>query len=716
MDPAKVEAVEKWPVPKSVTEIRSFLGLAGYYRRFVEGFARLAAPLTALTRKDRRYEWTDRCEQSFREIKRRLISAPVLTIPEEGEKFDIYSDASKTGLGAVLMQNGKVIAYASRQLKDHERNYPTHDLEFPTVVFALKLWRHYLYGVQCQIYTDHQSLKYFFTQKELNMRQRQWLELVKDYDCEILYHPGKANRVADALSRNPALRTPVETELLPKQLQQEINLLDLELISGKLASLRLQPVLQDEIREAQKGDPIMDGYRKEIVDNARSNFSLSKDGILLYQRRICVPDQEGIKKQILAEAHSTPYSVHPGATKMYQDLKQHFWWRRMKNDIVDYVSRCLTCQKVKAEHQRPAGSLQPLEIPEWKWEHLAMDFVTGLPRTSEGYDAIWVVVDRLTKSAHFIPIKITYSLERLAELYVAKVVKLHGVPVSIVSDRDSRFTSNFWRSVQEAMGSELRYSTAFHPQTDGQSERTIQTLEDMLRACTVDFKGAWSMKLPLIEFSYNNSYQASIGMAPYEALYGRKCRSPVHWYDTREKQLHKTEFIQEAIETVQKIRRRLETAQSRQKSYADKRRRPLEFSVGDSVFLKVAPMKGVMRFGKKGKLSPRYIGPFEIIERIGKVAYRLALPPELASVHSVFHVAMLRKYISDPSHVLQHEPIQIHEDLSYEEQPVQILAREERKLRSRSIPMVKVQWKNHNVAEATWEVEEEIRQKYPHLF
>ena len=238
----------------------------------------------------------------------------------------------------------------------------------------------------------------------------------------------------------------------------------------------------------------------------------------------------------------------------------------------------------------------------------------------------------------------------------------------------------------------------------------------MLRACVMDFKGAWNKKLSLIEFSYNNSYQASIGMPPYEALYGRKCRSPIHWYETREKQLHKTEFIQEAVESIQKIHQRMKTAQDRQKSYADKRRRPLEFNEEDEVFLKIAPMKGVMRFGKKGKLSPRYIGPFQIVKRIGKVAYRLALPPELAAVHDVFHVSMLKKYIPDPSHVIKHEPIQIHEDMTYEEQPVQILAREEKRLRNRSIPLVKILWRNQKVEEATWEREDEMRRKYPHLF
>ena len=218
---------------------------------------------------------------------------------------------------------------------------------------------------------------------------------------------------------------------------------------------------------------------------------------------------------------------------MYKGLKEHFWWAGMKRDVAEYVAKCLICQKIKAEHQRPGGELQPIEIPEWKWEQIAMDFIVGLPKTTKNHDAIWVIVDRLTKSAHFLPIKMTSSLEQLAELYVQEIVRLHGVPKSIISDRDARFTSKFWKGVQQAMGTKLKFSTAFHPQTDGQTERTNQILEDMLRACVLEFKGAWNKYLPLIEFSYNNSYQATIGMAPYEALYGRKCRSPVQRSDRK---------------------------------------------------------------------------------------------------------------------------------------------------------------------------------------
>ena len=401
---------------------------------------------------------------------------------------------------------------------------------------------------------------------------------------------------------------------------------------------------------------------------------------------------------------------------MYQDLKQRYWWPGMKRDVVDFVSKCLTCQQIKAEHQRPAGLLQPLEIPEWKWEQVTMDFVSGLPKTVRGCDSIWVIVDRLTKSAHFLPVRVTYTLDKLAEIYVREIVRLHGVPKSIVSDRDSRFTSKFWKSLQNALGTRLKFSTAFHPQTDGQSERTIQTLEDMLRAYALDFQGAWDKYLPLAEFSYNNSYHATIGMAPYEALYGRKCRSPIHWHEAGERKYLGPELVEQATEAVEKIQQHMKTSQNRQKNYADKRRKPLEFTVGEQVFLKVSPMRGIMRFGKKGKLSPRYVGPFEILERIGPVAYRLALPPSMTGVHDVFHVSMLRKYIRDPSHVIQHQEIEITPEVKYEAQPERILDRQEKKLRNKTIPLVKVQWKNLTPEEATWELEREMKSKYPTMF
>ncbi|KAL0556362.1 hypothetical protein IC582_004875 [Cucumis melo] len=695
VDPAKIEAVTNWPRPSTVSEIRSFLGLAGYYRRFVEDFSRIANPLTQLTRKGTPFVWSPACESSFRELKQKLVTAPVLTVPDGSGSFVIYSDASKKGLGCVLMQQGKVVAYASRQLKSHEQNYPTHDLELAAVVFALKIWRHYLYGEKIQIYTDHKSLKYFFTQKELNMRQRRWLELVKDYDCEILYHPGKANVVADALSRKVAHSAALITKQTPllRDFERAEIAVSVGEVTSQLAQLSVQPTLRQKIIVAQLNDPYLVEKRRMVETGQGENFSISSDDGLMFEGRLCVPEDSAVKTELLTEAHSSPFTMHPGSTKMYQDLRSVYWWRNMKREVADFVSRCLVCQQVKAARQRPAGLLQPLSVPGWKWESVSMDFITGLPKTLKGYTVIWVVVDRLMKSAHFVPGKPTYT-----------------------ANRDTRFTSKFWKGLQLALGTRLDFSTTFHPQTDGQTERLNQILEDMLRACVLEFSGSWDSHLHLMEFAYNNSYQATIGMAPFEALYGKCCRSPVCWGEVGEQRMLGPELVQTTNAAIQKIRARMLTAQSRQKSYADVRRKNLEFEVGDMVFLKVTPMKGVLRFVKKGKLSLRFVGPFEILERIGPVAYRLALSPSFSAVHDVFHVSMLRRYVADPTHVVDFEPLQISENLSYKEQPVEVLAREVKKLRSREISLVKVLWQNHGVEEATREREEDMRAQYPELF
>ncbi|XP_047326921.1 uncharacterized protein LOC124930637 [Impatiens glandulifera] len=716
VDPAKVEALKGWAAPTSVTEVRSFLGLAGYYRRFIKGFSKIALPLTTLTRKDHKFVWTEECAESFETLKNSLISAPVLTIPDEVGNFIVFTDASKHGLGAVLMQNGNVVAYASRQLKTHEKNYPTHDLELAAVVFSLKIWRHYLYGEKCQIFTDHQSLKYLFNQKEINMRQRRWLELVKDYDCEIIYQPGKANVVADALSRKSSTLNQITSQ---PNLVLEFERLNLAVIEPKkeciLATLAIVPDLIDKIRLGQAQDPQLTLWRQRDEKKGTSLYT-TKNNLVYHKDRLWVPSVDSLRQEVLAEAHYTPYSINPGSTKMFKDLQMLYWWPGMKRDIMKYVSECLTCQQVKIEHQKPAGLLCPLPIPVSKWDDISMDFVVGLPVTLRKMNAIWVIVDRLTKSAHFLPVKTTFTMTQYAELYLQEIVRLHGVPARIVSDRDPRFTSHFWESLHKGLGTKLAFSTAFHPQTDGQSERVIQILEDLLRACLIDYGGNWEPRLPLIEFAYNNSFQTSIGMAPFEALYGKKCRTPLHWDEVGERVVIGPELVANTVALVSKIRERLLTAQSRQKSYADKKRRDLKFERGDHVFLKVSPCKGIIRLGKKGKLNPRYIGPFEILEEVGDVAYRLALPPSLDTVHNVFHVSNLRKYVPNPTHVIHHEEVQWAPDLAYEEVPTQILATQIRKLRNKEIKMVKVLWSNHSSDEATWEVEQDMQRDYPQLF
>ncbi|GJR96115.1 putative reverse transcriptase domain-containing protein [Tanacetum coccineum] len=594
------------------------------------------------------YQRVKKEETAFQTLKQKLCSAPILALPEGSENFVVYCDASHKGLGAVLMQKEKVIAYASRQLKIHEKNYTTHDLELGAVVFALKMWRHYLYGTKCVVFTDHKSLQHILDQKELNMRQRRWLELLSDYDCELRYHPGKANVVADALSRKSR----------PKPLRVRALVMTI--------GLNLPARILNAQVEARKEE----NYRTEDLCGMIKNLEPRADGTLCLKNRSWIPCFGDLRALIMHESHKSKYSIHPGSDKMYQDLKKLYWWPNMKAEIATYVSKCMTCAKVKAEYQKPSGLLVQPKIPEWKWENITMDFVTKLPKTASGQDMIWVIVDRLTKSAHFLPAKENDSMEKLTRQYLKEVVSRHGVPVSIISDRDGRFVSQFWQSLQEAFGTQLDMSTAYHPETDGQSERTIQTLEDMLRACVIDFGKGWDRHLPLIEFSYNNSYHTSIKAAPFEALYGRKCRSPICWAEVGDAQLTGPEIIRETTEKIIQIKHRLQASRDRQKSYADKRRKPLEFQVGDKVMLKVSPWKGVIHFGKRGKLNPRYIGSFKILAKVRTVSYRLELLEKLSRVHSTFHVPNLKKCLSDEPLAIPLDEIHIDEKLNFIEEPV----------------------------------------------
>jgi hypothetical protein len=423
----------------------------------------------------------------------------------------------------------------------------------------------------------------------------------------------------------------------------------------------------------------------------------------------------------MEEAHNTPYSIHPGGTKMYQDLKEIFWWHGMKRDIASFIARCDICQRVKAKHQCPAGLLQPLQVPVWKWDEVGMDFITGLPRSNRGQYSIWVIVDRLTKVAHFLPVKTTFNGNRLADLYISRIVSLHGVPKRIVSDRGTQFTSRFWKKLHEALGTKLSFSTAYHPQTGGQTERVNQILEDMLRACVLAYGTKWEDCLPFAEFSYNNSSQASLQMAHFEALYGRKCRTPLNWSETGESLVFGQYILREAEEQVQLIRDRLKAAQSRQKSYTDPKRREVTFNSGDFAYLRVTPLKRMQRFHVKGKLAPRYVGPFKVLGRRGEVSYQLELPPELSEFHDVFHVSQLRRCLQVPDKPevfksIDHRSINLNPDLTYRQKPLRILEETVRVTRRRKIKFFKVHWSNHSEEEATWEREDYLRNEFPYLF
>nr|GEZ14108.1 putative reverse transcriptase domain-containing protein [Tanacetum cinerariifolium] len=433
VDPTKIESVKDWTSPKSPTEIRQFLGLAGYYRRFIEGFSKIAKPMTKLTQKKIKFEWSDKEETEFQLLKQKLCSAPILALPEGCEDFIVYCDALNKGLGAVLMQREKVISYASHQLKIHEKNYTTHDLELGAVVFALKIWRHYLYGTKCTVFTDHKSLQHILDQKELNMRQRRWLELLSDYDCEIRYHPGKANVVADALSRKE--REP------PLRVRAFVMTIGLDL-PRQILNAQTEARKPENIKEEDVGGMLVENSRdpKKV---RKEKLEPHTDGTLCLNGSSWLPCYGDLGTVIMHDSHKSKYSIHPGPDKMYQDMKKLYWRPNMKADIATYVSKCLTCAKVKAEHQKPSGLLVQPKIPEWKWDNITMDFVTKLPKTSQGNGTIWVIVNRLTKPAIFTPIRETDSMDKLARIYLKEVVTRHGIPISIISDRDLRFASNF---------------------------------------------------------------------------------------------------------------------------------------------------------------------------------------------------------------------------------------------------------------------------------
>ncbi|GKA47225.1 putative reverse transcriptase domain-containing protein [Tanacetum coccineum] len=497
-------------------------------------------------------------------------SAPILALPEGSEDFVVYYDAS------------------------HK-------------VFALKIWRHYLYGTKCTVFTDHKILQHILDQKELNMRQRRWLELLSDYDCDIRYHPGKANVVADALSRKERIE--------PLRVRAFVMTIGLD-IPKQILEAQIEAQKPENLKNEDVGGMIRRDIPKEKLEPRI-------DGVLCLNDRNWLP--------------------------CYGDLRS-----------------CLTCAKVKAEHQRPSGLLVQPAIPEWKWDNIMMDFITKLPKSLQGFDTIWVIVDRLTKFAHFLPIRENDPLDKLARLYLNRIVARHRILVSIIYDRDGRFTSNFWRSFQKALGTDLSISTAYHSDSDGQSERTIQTLEDMLRACVIYFGKGWVKHLPLAEFSYNNK-------------------------------------------KIVLIKQRIQAAQDRQKSYADLKRKPMEFEVGDRVMLKVSPWKGVVRFGKWGKLNPRYVGPFKVLAKVRKVAYRLELPQELSKVYHTFYVSNLKKCYANEPLVMPLEGIHVDDKLQFMEEPVEIMECEIKRLKQSRIPLVKARWNSRRGLEFTWEPEDSFK-------
>eukprot|EP00253_Pinus_taeda_P012331 PITA_12331 len=421
VDPEKIKTILDWPVPKDVADIRSFMGLAGYYRRFVEGFSRVAYPITSLQKKGRTFRWSSECQQSFERLKQLLTSAPVLSIADPNKDYVVCTDASGEGVGGVLMQEGKVIAYESRKLKEHEQKYFAYDLELAAVIHALKMWRHYLLGRKFLLLTDHHSLTNYFSQPTLNARQARWADFLSGFDFDIRHLKGKENRVADALSRKVQCLYEVTFS------RWENSLLEM-----------MKTTASQDVEYQQ-----MKRHKSLSSEGSPQDYEVNRDGMLLYKKRLFVPNDNNLKNLILNEFHTSHYAGHPGYHKMLTALRKEYYWPGMKKHVAEYLARCLECQQIKTEHQHPAGLLQPLPIPEWKWEIISMDFITGLPKTKRNNDSIMVVVDKLSKATHFIPVQSTYRAVQIAHVFMQNVFRLHGLPKTIISDRDVKFTSAF---------------------------------------------------------------------------------------------------------------------------------------------------------------------------------------------------------------------------------------------------------------------------------
>jgi RNase H-like domain found in reverse transcriptase/Reverse transcriptase (RNA-dependent DNA polymerase)/Integrase zinc binding domain/Retroviral aspartyl protease/Chromo (CHRromatin Organisation MOdifier) domain len=642
----KVKAIQDWKPPTKLTELRSFLGLAGYYRRFVRDFSALALPLTELTRKDQHFVWQSRQQVAFERLKAALVTAPVLVLPDFSKPFVIHTDASEFATGAVLSQDHgaglQPIAYLSATLSSPERRYSTYDKEMLAIIHALKMWRHLIHGAHVTVFTDHQALSSFRSQRSLNNRQARWLVELMEFgdNLEIKYKPGSENVVADALSRRSDLHTPADTAAADDSLMT--------------AALNAVSILQDDIefREALHVAYLQDAITAKLVQHGEgpSAWEYDTDTGLIYVRQsknptrlVYIPPDNELKHRIISEFHDLPIAGHLGRDRTLAAIAAVFTWPGISQDVANYVQACPTCQQMKPSNQKPAGLLQPIPIPAHRWEVLHMDLIGPLPSTTNGNTAILTVVDRLSKCAVFIPTTMTVDAVGLAKLFFNNVFRHFGMPRAIITDRDPRFTSNFWNALMTHLGTSLRMSTAFHPETDGQAERHNRTLQEMLRAfVNTEHQNDWDEYLVPLEFAYNRSVHRGTGYSPFYLLYGQQPHVPTSLLATQESSAPAVdEFVGKLVDVLSNARRRLSVAQQRMQLDANKSRRHDDFAIGDKVLLSTQNLRQLT--GDSRKLWPRFIGPFEITEKIGHLSYRLILPPEY-QIHDVFHVSLLRRF------------------------------------------------------------------------
>ncbi|KAJ9523626.1 hypothetical protein QJQ45_007296 [Haematococcus lacustris] len=690
VDPDKVRAIVDWPVPSSLTQLQSFLGAANFVRKFVQGFSAISAPLTDLCGKLSAtfpwHSWPDHERLAFYELKAAVANVPMLRLPDHTQPFQVYCDASLQGVGAVLMQDGYPLAYLSKKLSSAEVNYTTGEQEMLALVTACKEWRCYLEGVPFTLFTDHKPLISLPTQKNLSRRQARWMELLSRFDFKLEYIPGPVNP-ADPLSRlitGPQEGATVCAMLTRRQAKLSCGgegasgarALEANAPAAVTAKSSLTPEITENTADTSHNrdlvplvtctsdtsvhypaapahplglsDQLIQGYRLDPAFNAEADLSsMYQDTHGLWRLtgkdKVVVPNDSELRNHILHEMHDAVYSGHVGISKTLERVSRVFWWNTMRADVRYYVSTCDACQRDKASTLKPGGLLNPLSIPDYRWESVSMDFITKLPSGSHGYDAICVFVDSLSKMVHFVPCREDLKARRFAQLFIDHVYKLHGMPAELISDRGSLFTSVFWREIMRRCGSKPALSSSYHPQSDGQTERYNRVLEEMLRHYISPTQSDWPDYLALAEFAVNNSWQESIQSTPFlvntgqspvtvglrDLPYGGRCPS-AHAF---------TRWWQDAVANARKC---MAAAQSRQAAYANKARRDVEYKVGQKVLLSTKNLK--LQPGKARKLIPRYVGPFEILLLVGAVAVKLDLPASMSRLHPVFHVSLIKPY------------------------------------------------------------------------
>jgi transposase InsO family protein len=710
VDPAKIKTIQEWPILQSVKEIQSFLGLVNYYRRFVPNLAVMALPLSELIKKDVPFHWGPSQQKAFEFLKQALTTAPVLAIFDPDKPISVHTDASDFAVGAVLMQEGRPIAFESRKLSPAERNYAVHEKEALAIVFALVKWRVYLHGTSTAftIFTDHESLKHLDDQRHLSRRQARWMTTLAEYKYVIQYKKGTLNVVPDALSRRP---------------DYELAVLD---SSGDVSRAKVSiPGLNPAAYLADKHFASI-YERASSLDSNDSNqkyeYFISDEGFLYLREgfRLCVPDIPEIKASLLKTQHDDPSAGHQGEQRTYQLAHEFLYWPGMYKSVQHYVQSCQECMLSKARTTRQNGWLQPLPVPEKPWDAISMDLITQLPRTKAGMNAIAVFVDRLSKQAIFVPTTTSVSAKELATLFFLHVYRYHGIPRSIVSDRDTRFTSSFWTSLFSLLNTSLDMSTAYHQQTDGQTERTNRTLEQYLRIYTSDDQDNWDTCLTEAEFAYNRAKSSSTGLSPFEVLYGSNPNVPASLL--RPQSIAAPPDVKEILSQhctrFQVVQDHLRKAQKLMSDQYNKHHRDISFNVGDLVYLdssniSITPNASKSKKPKSKKLSSKFLGPFKILERPSPLNYRLALHPD-SRIHPVFHVSLLKPATPrDPSQFPHNTPEELFPLPIVQESPETYDGEWEvesilKHCKHKGVVKYLVKWVGYPVSESTWEPKEHL--------